>query len=75
MNEDEARLSDAAQRFQDFLRGRGYAHRVIEDGPFRQGEVRCLIQENQLDRNGLRKEGKLPFIPFKLFGCLRVGNT
>jgi prolyl-tRNA editing enzyme YbaK/EbsC (Cys-tRNA(Pro) deacylase) len=28
---DEAKLSDAAQRFQDFLRGRGYAHRVIEN--------------------------------------------
>jgi prolyl-tRNA editing enzyme YbaK/EbsC (Cys-tRNA(Pro) deacylase) len=26
-----SRLSDAAQRFQDFLRTRGYAHRVVEN--------------------------------------------
>ncbi len=35
-----------------FPNGRSYSHRVLDDVLFRTGEVRCLIPDYQLVRNG-----------------------
>jgi hypothetical protein len=40
-----------------FPNGRSYSHRVLEDAQFRTGEVRCLIPDYQLVRNGLARGG------------------
>jgi hypothetical protein len=35
---------------------------IVEDSPFRRGEVRCLIQKYQLVRNGVAKGGKFTIV-------------
>ncbi|HWG46283.1 MAG TPA: hypothetical protein VN688_26210 [Gemmataceae bacterium] len=40
-----------------FPNGRSYSHRVLDDGLFHTGEVRCLIPDYQLVRNGLARGG------------------
>jgi hypothetical protein len=42
-------------RFRD---GTTYAHRVIDDDLFRQGEVRCVLQEYQLVRHKVARAGR-----------------
>ena len=37
-------------------------YRQVEDSPFRRGEVRCLIPDNQISRNGLAGSGKFKVV-------------
>jgi hypothetical protein len=37
-------------------------YRKVEDSPFRRGEVRCLIPDNEMIRNGLAHGGKLTIV-------------
>src|SRR6185437_11847835 len=41
-----------------FPGGRSYSHRILDDALFAAGEVRCLIPEYQLVRNGLARRGR-----------------
>jgi hypothetical protein len=41
-----------------FPNGQSYSHRVLDDLLFAAGEVRCLIPEYQLARNGLARSGR-----------------
>jgi hypothetical protein len=45
-----------------FPNGQSYSHRVLNDATFRLGEVRCLIPEYQLLRNGLACGGKFTIV-------------
>jgi hypothetical protein len=45
-----------------FPDGGSYAHRVLDAGPFRAGEVRCLIPEYQLVRHGLARGGQFTIV-------------
>ena len=45
-----------------FPNGQSYSHRVLDDATFRVGEVRCLIPDYQLLRNGLASGGKFTIV-------------
>jgi hypothetical protein len=45
-----------------FPNGQSYSHRVLDDAAFRAGEVRCLIPEYQLVRNGLARGGRITIV-------------
>ncbi|HXG12448.1 MAG TPA: hypothetical protein VNK04_22010 [Gemmataceae bacterium] len=45
-----------------FPNGRSYNHRVLDDTLFRLGEVRAVVQDYQLKRNGLAQGGKLAVV-------------
>jgi hypothetical protein len=45
-----------------FPNGASYSHRVLDDAPFRAGDVRCLIPEYQLIRNGLAGGGSFTIV-------------
>lgn len=45
-----------------FANGQGYNHHPLNDGHFRLGEVRAVIQDHQLKRNGLGDGGKLDVV-------------
>jgi hypothetical protein len=44
-----------------FANGQSYSHRVLDDS-FRLGQVRCLIPEYQLVRNGLARGGRFTIV-------------
>ena len=37
-------------------------YRTVEDSPFRRGEVRCLLPDNQLIRNGVARGGRFKVV-------------
>jgi hypothetical protein len=45
-----------------FPNGQGYSNRPLDEELFRLGEVRCVIQDYQLIRNGTGKGGKLTIV-------------
>jgi hypothetical protein len=45
-----------------FPNGQSYSHRVLDDAAFRLGDVRCLIPEYQLLRNGLMRGGQFTIV-------------
>jgi hypothetical protein len=45
-----------------FPNGQAYSHRVLDDALFRKGEVRCLLPEYQLIRNGVARGGDLTVV-------------
>lgn len=45
-----------------FPNGQDYSHRVLDDAMFRTGELRCLIPDYQLVRNGLARGGKFTLV-------------
>jgi hypothetical protein len=45
-----------------FPNGQVYSHRVLDDALFRKGEVRCLLPEYQLIRNGVARGGDLTVV-------------
>lgn len=45
-----------------FPNGQSYSHRVLDDALFAGGEVRCLIPEYQLVRNGLARRGRFVLV-------------
>jgi hypothetical protein len=53
-----------------FPNGQSYSHRVLDDAAFRLGEVRCLVPEYQLVRNGLGRGG-----PFRIVISARRSVT
>jgi hypothetical protein len=52
----------AAQKLVAESKNGELTYRQIEDSPFRRGEVRCLIPENEISRNGLARGGKLTIV-------------
>ena len=45
-----------------FPNGQSYSHRVLDDAAFRLGEVRCLVPDYQLLRNGLAQGGSFTIV-------------
>jgi hypothetical protein len=45
-----------------FPNGQSYSHRVLDDAAFRMGEVRCLVPDYQLARNGLGRAGSFTIV-------------
>jgi hypothetical protein len=45
-----------------FPNGQVFSHRPLDDGPFRQGEIRAMLQDYQLRRGGVADGGKVTIV-------------